>query len=70
MSELTTILALGMMSRVIGRGVFAYQEPTEEEPPARVSPVRVWLGSALIALGRRMQPNSRTLLTGMREAAL
>ena len=69
MSELTTMLALGMMGRVIGGGVFEYREPMAVQTPAKVSPVRMWLGSVLIALGRRVQPHSRTRWTGMREAA-
>ncbi len=71
MSELTTALALGMMSKVLGQGVFVYGEPAqEEEVRPTVSPFRAWLGSVLIALGRRVQPNSRTHWAGMREAAL
>lgn len=70
MSELTTVLALGMMSKVIGGGVFEYREPMPEAAPATVSPFRAWLGSALIALGRRVQPTAGMHWTGMREAAL
>ncbi len=68
MSELITTLALGMMSK----GVFVYREPTQEAVRSTVSPFRVWLGSVLIALGRRVQPNpnTRTHWAGMREAAL
>ncbi len=70
MSELTTALALGMMSKVLGQGVFVYGEPAQEEERPTVSPFRAWLGSVLIALGRRVQPNTRTHWAGMREAAL
>lgn len=70
MSELTTMLALGMMGRIIGGGVFEYREPTSEAAPAKISPFRTWLGSVLIALGRRVQPNTRTHWAGMGEAAL
>ncbi|MYC64081.1 MAG: hypothetical protein F4X16_14825 [Caldilineaceae bacterium SB0661_bin_34] len=66
MSELITALALGMMSK----GVFVYREPTQEEVRSTVSPFRAWLGSVLITLGRRVQPNTGTHWTGMREAAL
>ena len=66
MSELMIALALGM----IGKGVFVYREPTQEEVRSTVSPFRAWLGSVLIALGRRVQPNTRTHWAGMREAAL
>ena len=70
MSELTTMLALGMMGRIIGGGVFEYREPTSEEAPTKTSPFRVWLGSVLITLGRRVQSNTRTRWVGMGEAAL
>jgi hypothetical protein len=66
MSELITALALGMMSK----DLFVYREPTQEEVRSTVSPFRTWLGSVLIALGRRVQPNTRTHWAGMREAAL
>lgn len=66
MSELITTLALGMLSKE----VFVYREPTQEVARPTVSPFRTWLGSVLIALGRRVQPNTRTHWAGMREAAL
>ncbi len=70
MSEFTTALMLGMMSKVLGQGVFVYREPAQEAVRPTASPFRAWLGSVLIALGRRVQPNTRTHWTGMREAAL
>ncbi len=66
MSELITTLALGMVSK----SVFTYREPAQEEVRPTASPFRAWLGSVLIALGRRIQPNTRTHWAGMREAAL